>query len=152
MTLSQCLNQCLPRSLMQCCITRPEWVNLTFFWKHTLYLGLKLKKISFYLHAWKDLFISVSYSMYDYSKAILNKQDSGINYTGESIINTLRLRQNGCHCAENIFKCIKWKYLNFDQNSLQFVPKGPNNNIPELFQIMAWHRTGDKPLSEPMMA
>ena len=30
MTLSQCLNQCLPRSLMQCCITRPEWVNLTF--------------------------------------------------------------------------------------------------------------------------
>ena len=28
---------------------------------------------------------------------------------------------------------------------------GPINNIPALVQIMAWHRSGDKPLSEPMM-
>ena len=35
--------------------------------------------------------------------------------------------------------------------SLKFVPKGPMNNIPEFVQIMAWHRTGDKPLSELMM-
>ena len=28
---------------------------------------------------------------------------------------------------------------------------GPINNILELFQIMAWRRPGDKPLSEPMM-
>ena len=35
--------------------------------------------------------------------------------------------------------------------SLKFLPKGPNNNIPSLFQIMAWRRSGDKPLSEPMM-
>ena len=35
--------------------------------------------------------------------------------------------------------------------SLKFVPRGPINNIPALFQIMAWRRTGDKPLSEPMM-
>ena len=33
----------------------------------------------------------------------------------------------------------------------KYVPKGPINNIPALVQIMAWHRTGDKPLSEPMM-
>ena len=38
------------------------------------------------------------------------------------------------------------------QISLKFVPKGPINNIPELVQIMAWRRTGDKPLSETMMA
>ena len=25
------------------------------------------------------------------------------------------------------------------------------NNIPALVQIMAWRRTGDKPLSEPIM-
>ena len=31
-------------------------------------------------------------------------------------------------------------------------PKGPINNMPVLVQIMAWRRTGDKPLSEPMMA
>ena len=35
--------------------------------------------------------------------------------------------------------------------SLKFIPKGPINNIPPLVQIMAWHRPGDKPLSEPMI-
>ena len=38
--------------------------------------------------------------------------------------------------------------------SLKFVPHGPINNwiIPELVQIMAWRQSGNKPLSEPMMA
>ena len=36
--------------------------------------------------------------------------------------------------------------------SLKFVPKGALNNILPLYQIMAWHRPGDKQLSEPMMA
>ena len=35
---------------------------------------------------------------------------------------------------------------------MEFVPNGPINNIPALVQMMAWHRPGDKPLSEPMMA
>ena len=35
---------------------------------------------------------------------------------------------------------------------LKFVPKDPINNIPAFVQIMAWRRSGDKPLSEPMMA
>ena len=34
---------------------------------------------------------------------------------------------------------------------LKFVPKGPINNIPALVQMMAWRRSGDKPLYEPMM-
>ena len=34
--------------------------------------------------------------------------------------------------------------------SLKFVPKGPINNIPASVQKMAWHRSGGKPLSEPM--
>ena len=37
------------------------------------------------------------------------------------------------------------------ETSLNFVPKGPINNIPSLVQIMAWRRPGDKPISEPMM-
>ena len=32
--------------------------------------------------------------------------------------------------------------------SLKFVPNGQINNIPKLFQIMAWCRPGDRPLSE----
>ena len=35
--------------------------------------------------------------------------------------------------------------------SLNFVPKSPIDNIPTLFQLMAWRRPGDKPLSEAMM-
>ena len=35
--------------------------------------------------------------------------------------------------------------------SLEFIPKGPINNIPVLVQIMAWCRPGDKPLSETMI-
>ena len=35
--------------------------------------------------------------------------------------------------------------------SLKFVPKDPIDNNPALIQIIAWHQTGDKPLSEPMM-
>ena len=67
--------------------------------------------------------------------------------------NTLRLRQNGRHFADDIFKRI---FLNENiwipiKISLKFVPKGSINNIPALVQIMAWRRPGDKPLSEPMM-
>ena len=68
-------------------------------------------------------------------------------------INTLRTRQNGHHLPDDIFKCILlnenvWISI---QISLNFVPKGPFSNITALVQIMAWHRPGDKPLSEPMM-
>ena len=38
------------------------------------------------------------------------------------------------------------------QFSLKFLPKGPIDNKLALVQVMAWHRTGDKPLPEPMLA
>ena len=68
-------------------------------------------------------------------------------------INTLRARQNGRHFPDDIFKCI---FLNENvwisiKIPVKFVPKGPINNIPALFQIMAWRRPGDKPLFETMM-
>ena len=67
--------------------------------------------------------------------------------------NTLRPRQNGRRFTENVFKRM---FLNENvwislKISLQFVSKGPINNIPALVQIMAWRRPGDKPLSEPMV-
>ena len=69
------------------------------------------------------------------------------------IFNTLRPRQNGRRFAADTFKRI---FLNENfrisiKISLKFVPKGPINNIPALVQIMAWRRSGGKPLSEPMM-
>ena len=35
--------------------------------------------------------------------------------------------------------------------SLQFVPKGSIDNKAALVERMAWRRTGDKPLYEPML-
>ena len=68
-------------------------------------------------------------------------------------INTLRPRQDGRRFADDTFKRI---FLNENirisiKISLKFVPKGPINNNPALVQIMVWRRSGDKPLSEPMM-
>ena len=36
--------------------------------------------------------------------------------------------------------------------SLKFIPEGPTNTISALAHIMAWRPTGEKPLSEPVMA
>ena len=76
-----------------------------------------------------------------------------VHFAPNSTINTLRLRQNGRHFADDVFKCIflnenVWISIKF---SLKFVPKGPIYNNPALVQIMAWRLSGDKPLSEPMM-
>ena len=54
----------------------------------------------------------------------------------------------------DILKCLllnenTWIPINI---SLGFVPRGPINNIPAVVQMMAWRRTGDKALSEAMMA
>ena len=53
--------------------------------------------------------------------------------------NTLRLRQNGRHWVDDLFKYIFWNeniWIWF-KISLKFVPKVPINNIPALVQIMA---------------
>ena len=55
--------------------------------------------------------------------------------------------------ADDIFKRI---FLNENfwiliKIALQFVPEGSITSILALVQIMAWHRPGDKPLSQPMM-
>ena len=79
--------------------------------------------------------------------------DDVIQNDATRALNTLRPRQNGCRFTDEF-----WKYIFLNENawisiiiSLKFVPKDPNNNMSALFQIMAWRRPGDKPLSEPMM-
>ena len=69
------------------------------------------------------------------------------------MINTLRPRENGRRFADDTFKCIflNGNIRNSSKICLKFVPLGPINNIPALVQLMAWCRSGDKPLSEPMM-
>ena len=67
---------------------------------------------------------------------------------------TPRPRQNGRHFPDDIFKCMILNENVWIPNTirLKFVPKGQIDNNTALVQVMAWRRTGDKPLSEPMMA
>ena len=72
---------------------------------------------------------------------------------GSFAFNTLRPRQNGRRFADDLFKCI---FLNENARisleiSLKSVPKVQINNIQALVRAMAWRRSGDKPLSEPIM-
>ena len=69
------------------------------------------------------------------------------------VLNTLRLKQNGCHFADDIFKCV---FFNenvwiWNQISLQFVPKSSIDDKSALVQVMACHQTGNKLLPETMM-
>ena len=71
----------------------------------------------------------------------------------ERMINTLRPRQDWRHFTDEIFTCIF-----FNENSrilikfsLKYLRKDSIDNNPALVQIMAWRRSGDKPLSEPIM-
>ena len=68
-------------------------------------------------------------------------------------VRSLRLRQNRRHFAVDISKCI---FLNEDVRIslkiwLKIVPKVWINDIPALVQIIAWRRSSDKPLSEPVI-
>ena len=49
------------------------------------------------------------------------------------------------------YKFVNENFLMLIKISLKFVPKDPVNNIPALVKMMAWHRPGNKPLSELMM-
>ena len=55
--------------------------------------------------------------------------------------------------ADDMFKSI---FLNENDRilipiALKFIPRSPIDNEPALVQVKAWRRTGDKPLSEPML-
>ena len=68
-------------------------------------------------------------------------------------VNTLRLRQYGCHFPDDIIKliCLNENVSILLKVSLKFVRKVQFNNIPALIKIMVWLQPGDKSLSEPMM-
>ena len=114
-------------------------------------------KLNFY----SSLVIAVVYTLHAVSCCTVKRSTcyhhSRIPFTfGAALLrwfNTLRLRQNGRHFADENFKRIFLKE-NVEitiKISLKFVPKSPIVNIPALFQIMAWRLPGDKPLSETMM-
>ena len=90
-----------------------------------------------------------------HSRHIRNPQFyvSGKRHINKQNINTSRPRSNGCHFADESFKCI---FLNENvwisvRISLKLVPNGPIYRIPALVDIMTWRGQGNKPLSESIM-
>ena len=61
--------------------------------------------------------------------------------------------QNGRHFPDDAYKRIfmNGKFCILVWISLKFVPTGPIDSKPALVPVMAWRRTGDKPLPEPML-
>ena len=100
---------------------------------------------------WSYIFLALTYRFED--QLTIYEICSTQSSIELQLINILRLRQNGRHFPDDIFKCILlyenvWISLKI---SLKFVPEVRINNIPALVQIMAWCRPGNKPLSESMM-
>ena len=80
------------------------------------------------------------------------------------LLYTWKLRQNGFKFADNIH-FLHWKlvviwlhnkriyiYELYEKITLKYVHKSPIANKPTLVQIIAWCQTGNKPISEPVMA
>ena len=70
-----------------------------------------------------------------------------------NVLQTVRSKHKGWKFADNIFNHISFKenIHILIQNFLNFVCIDPTDNISALVQVMAWHRTGAKPIPETMM-
>ena len=93
---------------------------------------------------------STHYHIYIYNPLLIRSFNP---FLYDSAFNSSLPGQNGHRFADDIFKCIF-----FNENfcvviriSLKFVPKVPIYNKSASVQVMAWHRTGAKPLLEPML-
>ena len=92
-----------------------------------------------------------SYSQHHLNKFTFNLHLNHLKHHSTQICD--HSNTNGRHFPEDT---LKWVFVTeivwiSIKTSLKFVPGGLINNIPTLVQIMAWHRIGNKPLSEPMM-
>ena len=79
------------------------------------------------------LMLPMGYQWIHWTKSWSNTNDFTPRRKYDSL-NTLRPRQNGRHFADDTFKSIfvNKNIIIFIEISLNFVPKGPNNNIPAL--------------------
>ena len=70
-----------------------------------------------------------------------------------ALVNSFPLDKMATILTDDIFNYI---FLNENdripiQISLKYVPRSPIDNKPAFVQVMTWHRTGDKPLPEPII-
>ena len=125
---SHYMNQCWPRSLSPYGITRPQWIN-----------GISIQE------QWLSGDIIYRGIFHGFFMINLHYALKSLTHWGRDKMDTIS--QTTLLITFSWMKMLEFR-LNFHWC---FVPKGPINNIPALFQIMAWRRPGDKPLSGPMI-
>ena len=78
---------------------------------------------------------------------------ASVHWVVSGPVNESSSEQNGHHFSDNILKFIfmNEKFCISIWVSLNFVPKGPNDNKSALVQVMAWCRIGYMPLREPLL-
>ena len=141
-----CCYLTIPHSLdiYRCCVTKPKHIYENFHEnKNNIYISIAKDIMSFkqtrtnQMKWGKGLHILIV-------RYQIKKQQWG---------RWLMLRLNGHHFAEDIFECIFLNKNCWISNTcwIKYFPYGPVGNISPLAQILAWYRTGDKPLSDPMM-
>ena len=88
---------------------------------------------------------SVWYSYYCIFKVLITTELSDLTHWGRD-----KMDANSQTIFSNAFSWMKMFQLRLKVHWSLF-PKGPINTIPSLVKIMASHRSGEKPLSEPML-
>ena len=150
-------------SAVECwCDYKSAWLALfSFRVNDVLYPQMVWTFKKSHLHQWAMLScrhwgwfrIGLQYACYRYSDSLL------LLYMGCTGITPWHLTYwdgDKCppHCRKhlNAFYSLKIMIFSFKFYFSIFLKRSPINNLPALVQMIAWRRTGDKPLSEPMAA
>ena len=75
----------------------------------------------------------------------------GFVICGNWWVNTLRLKRCMAFCRWHSQMHFLFKLAFWFEILLQFVPRGPSDNMAALVQVKAWHWKSNKPLPKPMM-
>ena len=126
------------------------------FWLHTIPLIYPVIHIykhtsTIKYHAIMQNYLCISYIFYNLYSSFMCLNIA--QYLWWEIINSSLPGQNGRHLGKDIFKCISWMGMTKIpiRISLKLVPRSPVGNKPALVQVMAWCRSGDRPLTGPML-
>ena len=155
---SHYLSQCWPRSMPPYGVTRPQWVNTlmpqqsdlhladniftcTFFDKRDCILISNLTEICSWLSNCHFISIGSGYGLVLSGNKLL-PEPVMIKFISPW---TKWLPFSRWHFKMHFHE---WKVLYFDS---KFTEVCSIDNKSALVQVMAWHRTGDKPLPEPML-
>ena len=128
-----------------------------FYWNKRKYKRMSLITLEIFCHAPGPRFREPCYIQLIFSEnivAFIIDAVVGLILHPKIHINTIRPRQDSRRFADELFKCIFFfeNCCILNKISLKYVRQGATDINSTLLQIMAWRRTGDKPLAEPMMA